>query len=168
MFKGKIDINPAVMEHIVEGYLSGPMQIVNGVSRAARSVATGEEMKTRDKLFINRLMLDTHDNEKDSYYNDLYYYFKEFDKEAKRIDAKLKDRRGEESKQIDEFYDSKMYRYMVVFKEFENAEKHYNKVKKGDDEEAVKDAEAEVNRIHKEIAERCMEIYLEDQDEQVK
>lgn len=164
VFKGDIDINPAILEHWVEGYLSGPMQIVNGVTRAVRAADRGEKMKTRDKLFINRLILDTHDNDRDAYYNDLYYYFKEYDKEAKRIDSKLKDRQADGSKQVEDFYVSKMYRYMEVFKEYESEERHLNKVKKGDDEDAVKEAESEVNRIHREVAERCMEIYLEKED----
>ena len=114
--------------------------------------------------------MDTNDNAHDAYYNGLYYYFKERDKEAQRLEAGMK---GHETKQHDEFLNSEDYKYMQVFEEYRSNERALNKMIKNAQNDGDKDEvdrlNAQIDGIREEIAKRCLAIYFgRDTEEEVK
>ena len=160
--RGKIDLNPAIVEHFVKSYLSGPYQIVGGVGGLIGKARRGEKITTRDIPVWNRLMMNANDNSRDAYYSAMYYYFKDRDKEAQRLESKMK---GHETKQYDDFQHSKDYAYMLIFKQYESNERALNKMKKEAQNEGreddVKDVENETMDIRTSIAKECLDVYFD-------
>ena len=154
--------NPAIIEHLVESYLSGPYQIVVRVPEAIAKTVKGE-VTTRDIPLWNRLFLNTNDNNRDSFYSNMYYYFKEEDTEAKRRHSQYKSRKKEGN--VADFYDSKMYKYMLVFKKYEANEKAYRKLEKQYEEKGDMDKKKEYEKKLEEtrykIAKECLDIYFD-------
>ena len=153
--------NPAIIEHLVESYLSGPYQIVVRVPEAIAKTVKGD-VTTRDIPLWNRLFLNTNDNNRDSFYSNMYYYFKEEDTEAKRRHSQYKSRKKEGN--VADFYDSKMYKYMLVFKKYEANEKAYRKLEKQYEEKGDMDKKKEYEKKLEEtrykIAKECLDIYF--------
>ena len=157
-------MNPAVIEHLVESYLSGPYQIVGGITRTVKNAAKGEFI-IRETPIVSRILLNTNDNQRDAYYSNMYYHFKALDKEAQRINTEYKSRRKSGDKNVEDFYASKDYKYMLVFKRYEKMDKAYRKMEKRATESGDKD---EVKRlrdlqedVHRRIAEECLAIYFD-------
>ena len=158
--RGWIDLNPAIVEHLVESYFSGPYQIVVRTPEAVGKAVKGE-VTVRDIPLLNRIILNTNDNQRDAYYSNMYYYFKEKDTEAERIFSEYKQRGG---KELEDFVSRKDYRYMLVFKQYENEEKAIRKQGKQaelkGDKAGKEAAEDRIQQIHDEIARRCLDIYF--------
>ena len=159
--RGWININPAVVEHLVESYFSGPYQIVVRAPEAAVKVAKGEAT-VRDVPLLNRIILNTNDNQRDALYSNMYYYFKELNTEAARIHSEYKGR-PKEGKAAD-FYKSKEYQYMLVFKKYDSMERNLRKASKVMDEKGDKKAKEGYDKrledIHYKIAKECLDIYF--------
>ena len=160
--RGWVNINPAVVEHLVESYFSGPYQIVVRLPEAVAKMAKGEAT-TRDVPLWNRLFLNANDNQRDAFYSNMYYYFKEADTEAKRINSEYKGRKKEG--EVADFYQSKEYQYMLVFKKYEANEKGYRKLSKQYEEKGDKEKKKEYDRKLQEtqykIAQECLDIYFD-------
>jgi len=120
------------------------------------------DVTTRDIPLWNRLFLNTNDNNRDSFYSNMYYYFKEEDTEAKRRHSQYKSRKKEGN--VADFYDSKMYKYMLVFKKYEANEKAYRKLEKQYEEKGDMDKKKEYEKKLEEtrykIAKECLDIYF--------
>jgi hypothetical protein len=159
--RGVIDLNPAVVEHLIESYFSGPYQIVVRTPEAIGKAIAGEAT-IRDIPLLNRILLNTNDNRVDAFYSNMYYYFKEKDTEASRIYTEYKQRGG---KELEDFAKRKDFEYMMVFKQYENLEKAIRKQGKQAEQEGDKAgkeaADKRIQEIHEEIARRCLDIYFE-------
>lgn len=161
--RGWLDLNPAIVEHFVQSYLSGPYQVVGGIGTLIGKAGRGEDITTRDIPVWNRMFLNTNDNSRDAYYSGLYYYFKDRDKEARRLDAGMK---GHNTRQHQEFLASKDHEYMLVFKRNENKVRALNKQRKNaleaGDDAGVKRIDAQLDGIREDIAKECLAIYFRD------
>ena len=159
--RGFININPAVAEHLVESYFSGPYQIVVRLPEAAVKAVKGEAT-VRDVPLLNRIILNTNDNQRDALYSNMYYYFKELNTEAERINSEYKDRKKEGK--VEDFYKSKDYQYLLVFKKYDTMERSLRKMSKTMAEKGDLDAKAESDKkleeIHYRIAKECLDIYF--------
>ncbi len=160
--RGSIDFNPAIVEHFVKSYLSGPYQIVGGIGTIVGKKMRGEEIATRDIPVLNRVLMNTNDNSRDAYYSGLYYYFKDRDKEARRLDTGM---RGHQTQQANDFRMSKDYAYMLIFKKYESNERALNQMKKAaqnaGNEDAVKNVELKTTGIRENIAKECLDVYFD-------
>jgi len=160
--RGWININPAVAEHLVESYFSGPYQIVVRLPEAVVKIAN-KTAAVRDVPLLNRIILNTNNNQRDAYYSNMYYYFKGLDTEAERIHSEYKDRPKEGK--VADFYKSKDYRYMLVFKKYDKAERELRKASKVMDEKGDKDAKKayddRLQDIQYRIAQECLDIYFD-------
>ena len=159
--RGWVNINPAIVEHLAESYFSGPYQIVVRVPEAVAKIAKGEAT-VRDVPLLNRIILNTNDNQRDAYYNNMYYYFKEKNTEAERIHSEYKGRPKEGK--VAEFYQSDNYKYMLIFSKYEKIERELRKASKQMDEKG--DAENKkkyddwLQDIQYRIAQECLDLYF--------
>lgn len=159
--RGWVNINPAIVEHLVESYFSGPYQIVVRLPEAAVKIAKGEAT-VRDIPLLNRIILNTNDNQRDAYYNNMYYYFKEKNTEAERIHSEYKGRPKEGK--VAEFYQSDNYKYMLIFNKYDKIERELRKAsklmaEKGDDARK-KEYDDWLQDIQYRIAKECLDIYF--------
>ena len=153
--------NPAVIEHLVESYLSGPYQIVVRVPEAIGKAVSGD-LKVRDVPLLNRIIQNTNDNQRDAFYSNMYYYFKEKNTDAERVNTEYKNRKKEGN--VKDFYNSKDYKYMLVFKKYDKMESALRKASKMDEERGDKDAKKrnddKLQEIQYRIAQECLDIYF--------
>ena len=160
--RGSIDFNPAIVEHFVKSYLSGPYQIIGGVGTIIGKKMRGEEITDRDIPVWNRVFMNTNDNSRDAYYSGLYYYFKDRDKESRRLDTGM---RGSQTQQAKDFRKSKDYAYMLIFKKYESNERALNQMKKAaqnaGNDDAVKNVELKTTDIRERIAKECLDVYFD-------
>lgn len=161
-------MNPAVIEHLVESYLSGPYQIVGGAVKAVENAVSGETT-IRDIPILSRVLLDTHDNQRDAYYSNLYYHFKALDKEAQRIHSEYKTRRRSGDSNVEDFYASDDYQYMLVFKAHEKKDRILRKMEKianeNGDKEGARKSRLNQEEMRREIVEECLRIYFKERPE---
>lgn len=168
--RGWVNINPAIVEHLVESYFSGPYQIVVRLPEAAVKIAKGEAT-VRDVPLLNRIILNTNDNQRDAYYNNMYYYFKEKNTEAERIHSEYKDRQKEGK--VAEFYQSDNYKYMLIFSKYDDIERRLRKAsrqmaEKGD-KEKQKEYDERLQNVQYQIANECLNLYFKrNEQEEVK
>lgn len=161
-YRGWIDLNPAIVEHFVKSYFSGPYQILGGFGELIGKKARGEEITTRDIPVWNRIVMNANDNKRDAYYSAMYYYFKDRVKEAQRLEAAMK---GHTSEQYNEFRHSQDYAYMLTFGAYDSNERNYNKMRKEalnvGDKELAKEIDRERDTMREEIAKQCLDIYFD-------
>ena len=73
---GAVNINPAVVEHLAEGYLGGMLTFLNETGKTA-SMAWDEDMrKLRNVPFANVLLQKNDERTASSYVNDMYWHYK--------------------------------------------------------------------------------------------
>lgn len=163
---GTINLNPAAIEHYINGYLSGPVNIASLVTNNIRSVRRGEPVKTKDKVVMGRLLYDVNDYDRDAYYTDMYYFFREYAKRAESIHSEFKDR-DQESKQVKEFYASKPYKYMLEFQKAASSERKWkremNEAEKNGEKELADNRKSKIQRLHEDVGRRCLEIYFKEE-----
>ena len=80
-------VNPAVIEHLVDGYLGGPAQFMNKVVSSAEMAFGDKEFDLRGVPFANRLLMSNNTTMSRKTVNNYYYRHKE---EAERIDRLVK------------------------------------------------------------------------------
>lgn len=85
--RGAIQINPAVIEHLVDGYLGGPAQFMNKVVSSAEMAFGDKEFDLRAVPFVNRVLMSDNTTMSKKTVNNYYYRHKE---EAERIDRLVK------------------------------------------------------------------------------
>ena len=169
--------NPAVVEHLVDSYFSGPYQLVvklpvalgktaKGIYHAVdegNAKVIGDYVKIREVPLLNRILLNTNDNQRDAFYSNMYYYFKEKNTEAERINGEYKNR--ERTGKVADFYGSKDYRYMLVFKKYEKIESTLRKAAKNAEsqgDEANRDLyDGKLQDVQYAIAKECLDIYFD-------
>ena len=158
--RGTFNFNPAVVEHLVESYFSGPYQIVVRVPEAVAKGVKGE-LKVRDVPLLNRIILNTNDNKRDAYYSNMYYYFKEYADEADRLDSDYEKTSPEHRKEVRESTD---FKYTLVFKKYSTMESQIKKAKKlaqgKGDLDKVQEYDNQLEQIHYRIAKECLDIYF--------
>lgn len=160
--RGWVNINPAIVEHLVESYFSGPYQIVVRAPEAAIKAVNGEAT-VRDIPLLNRIVLNTNDNQRDAYYSNMYYYFKEKNTEAERIHSEYKGRPKEGK--VADFYQSDNYKYMLVFSKYDKVERELRKASKlmaeKGDEASKEKYDEKLQNIQYQIAKECLDIYFD-------
>ena len=160
--QGAINVNPDIIEHLVNGYLGGMVREAELATRYIRAKKRGEPVKKQEIPLIGRILYDV--GERDAHYTDLYYHFRELAQKAESLDKKFRDRSDTGSKQIEEFYCSKDYQYMLAFKEAEAEERDLRAEKKDAerrvDKTGIKDAEQKIQHLHERIGKRCLDIYF--------
>jgi hypothetical protein len=80
-------VNPAVIEHLVDGYLGGPAQFMNKVVSSAEMAFGDKEFDLRSVPFVNRVLMSDNTTMSKKTINNYYYRHKE---EAERIDRLVK------------------------------------------------------------------------------
>ncbi len=167
VLRGTFNINPAIVEHLVESYFSGPYQVVKLGAAGVKAVTKGG-VKTRDIPFWNRFVLNTNDNDRDAYYSNMYYYFKDISTETERVFSEYK--KAGSTEHMKDLSKNKDYQYMLAFKMADAQEKALRKqgklAEQKGDLELKKQAEAKLQKLHEDIAKRCLDIYFD--REQVK
>lgn len=161
--RGAIQVNPAVIEHIVDGYLGGPAQFMNKVISSAEMAFGDKEFDMRSVPFVNRvLMLSNATTSKKTINN---YYFRHLE-EAEEIDRLVKNylkdaenpsfteqERAKAAEKAQKIIDSEEWAKAQAFLErastVEEATSQYKDAPAGTSDDFVFDQKAFANEVYK-------------------
>ena len=153
---GAVDLNPAVMEHLLKGYLGGYMQTANQFGKLGETVFGDRENEFRNWPVVSRFLQEGDERTKWRAVTERYFNLK---KEAEETDRQLKRYKkltelGEDHQaDIDELIKTDAYKRMEVYDFFENDIRKIQDVLKRNDlsDEERKQVEGELNEIRLEL-----------------
>ena len=156
--KGAIDLNPAKIEYMLNGYFGGVFGTIDKLSKTAETIAGDREYDPRSILLVNRLVKAGDERTEYRAVNNEYFRLKE---EHDRLKTRL--RHYEEdtdngifdyAEKIDFLYNSPEYERYEIFEDYhEDIDDLYNELKEAVSDEERKDIEAELNELKKEMIE---------------
>ena len=153
---GAVDLNPAVMEHLLKGYLGGIMQTADQFGKLGETVFGDRENEFRNWPVVSRFLQEGDERTKWRSVTERYFNLK---KEAEETDRQLKRYKrltelGEDHQaDIDELIKTDAYKRMEVYDSFENDIQKIQDVLKRNDlsDEERKQVEGELNEIRLEL-----------------
>ena len=154
--KGAVDVNPAEVENILEGYLGGAARTVNMLVKSGETMFANRDFEWRNVPIANRFIKGTDERTqlkavKDRYYN----YLDEFN-ETKRLEREYKNRADkgvlEYAEELNFLYNSKEYLRMTITEDFVKEIGKLNEQKNNaDDDNERKAIESEQNILMTEV-----------------
>ena len=162
--KGAIDINPAKIEHLLEGYFGGVASTIDKMTKTAETVAGTREYDPRSILLVNRLVKAGDERTEYRAVNNEYFRLKE---EHDRIGTRLRHYENDTdngvfdyAEKIDFLYNSPEYRRWEVFETYRpDIDALYDELKETVDEQEHKEIETELNEVKKEMIEAMRPTY---------
>lgn len=157
--KGAVDINPAKVEYLLNGYFGGVFSTIDKMTKTAETLAGNREYDPRSILLVNRLVKAGDERTEYRAINNEYFRLKE---EHDRIKGRLRNYENDTdngifdyAEKIDFLYNSPEYERFEIFEDYKpDIDALYDELKEagesGDSEE-VKDIERELNDVKKEM-----------------
>lgn len=153
---GAVDLNPAVMEHLLKGYLGGIMQTADQFGKLGETVFGDRENEFRNWPVVSRFLREGDERTKWRAVTERYFNLK---KEAEETDRllkrykKLTELGDDHQADIDELVKTDAYKRMEVYDFFENDIRKIQDVLKRNDlsEEEREQVEEELNKIRLEL-----------------
>ena len=154
--KGSIDINPAKIEHLLEGYFGGVASTIDKMTKTVETVVGTREYDPRSILFVNRLVKAGDERTEYRAVNNEYFRLKE---EHDRIGTRLRNYENDTdngifdyAEKIDFLYNSPEYERWEIFEFYKgDIDDLYEELKEAVDDDERKDIERELNEIKKEM-----------------
>ena len=154
--KGAIDLNPAKIEYMLNGYFGGVFGTIDKLSKTAETIAGDREYDPRSLLLVNRLVKAGDERTEYRAVNNEYFRLKE---EHDRLKSRLKHYEEDTdngifdyAEKIDFLYNSPEYERYEIFEDYhEDIDDLYNELKEAISDEERKDIEAELNEVKKEM-----------------
>lgn len=84
--KGAINLNPAIMEHLVEGYGGGIYDFAKMMVSLPGLIASDEPLEVRDIPFVNKVLLSTDETNMYSHTNDAFNHYRNVSENAQRVE----------------------------------------------------------------------------------
>lgn len=121
---GWLNINPAAVEHILQGATGGVGTTIGKLYRGTVGQALGEDFTVRNTPFLSRLLTVTDDRYRNAHTTDLFNYYKaEAEHTKKRINTY---RRNGDSDKLDELIESRKYEVMRIYDSYRHTLEWYN------------------------------------------
>ena len=154
--KGTIDLNPAEIEYVFNGYFGGVFSTVDKLSKTAATIAGTRDYDPRSVLILNRLVKAGDERTEYRAVNNEYFRLKE---EHDRLKTRLKHYEEDTdngifdyAEKIDFLYNSPEYERYEIFENYQSdIDGLYNELKEAADDEERKNIETELNQVKKEM-----------------
>lgn len=154
---GWINLNPAVIEHLVEGYTGGAGTTVEKMLKFTVGRAVGGEFSVRSTPFLSRLLTINDERYRNAHTTDLFNYYKA---EAEHTRKRLRTySRNGDDKRLDALYDSKDYEIMLIYRQYKGLMEYYaDQLKLTDDKAERKRLMREQDEYRKQMIREISEI----------
>ena len=154
--KGAIDLNPAKIEYMLNGYFGGVFGTIDKLAKTAETVVGTREYDPRSILLMNRLIKAGDERTEYRAVNKEYFRLKE---EHDRLKARLKHYEEDTdngvfdyAEKIDFLYNSPEYERYEIFEDYRrDIDALYDEMREAVDDEERKDIETELNEAKKEM-----------------
>ena len=158
--KGTIDINPAKVEYILNGYFGGAFGTIDKLVKMGETAFGDREYDPRNILLVNRLVKAGDERTEYRAVNNEYFRLKEEHDQLKtRLRHYEKDTDNgifDYAEKIDFLYNSPEYERYEIFEYYrKDIDDLYDELKEAVDEEERRIIEAELNELKKELIEEA-------------
>ena len=161
--RGEIQINPAVLEHLVDGYLGGPAQFLNQIVSSAEMIIDDKEFDLRSVPFLNVTRMSRGLSMNNKTTNNYYYKYRKDAKELKRLlngytkDSQdpnfTEEERAEAAAKAHNIRNSEEWRKAQEFlrrtSAVEDIEEQFKNAPKGTSDEVIYEMKARANEVYK-------------------
>lgn len=134
--KGIINLNPAMVEHLVEGYGGGIYdfgKLIVGIPGLIYDAVWGEGVEVREIPFVNKVLLSTDETNMNSHVNEAFYYYRGISENAERVENEY--RQSDDPSRADDYRKEDDWRIHMLFRQYEEDLKMADeKVKKAVDD----------------------------------
>ena len=156
--KGAIDINPAKVEYILNGYFGGVSNTIDKLTKSAETIAGQREYDPRSFLLLNRILKNGDERTESRAINNEYYRAKEeHDKLKARIKHYEKDTDNgvfDYAEKIDFLYNSPEYARYEIFEDYnKEIDGLYDEMKEATDDDERKVIDNELTALKKQMIE---------------
>lgn len=154
--KGNIDLNPAKIEYVLNGYFGGVSGTVDKMVKTAETLSGTRDYDPRNVLLMNRLVKAGDERTEYRAINNEYFRLKkEYDQLKNRLKHYEEDTDNgifDYAEKIDFLYNSPEYERYEIFENYRrDIDNLYNELAEVIDDEERKDIEAELNELKKEM-----------------
>ena len=140
--KGTIDINPAQVEHILNGMFGGYVVIVNQLVKMAETAMGERDFDWRNMIIANRVITNGDERVKEKRTTGMYYKIKEEVEENRRlINSYRKDEMDEKADKLE------TPEYENALEDLKESQKNIKDIKEMIDETSDKDIQKELNKL---------------------
>lgn len=156
--KGAIDINPAKVEYILNGYFGGVSNTIDKLTKSAETIAGKREYDPRSFLLLNRVLKSGDERTEARAINNEYFRVKE---EHDMIKERLKHYENDTdngvfdyAEKIDFIYNSPEYARYEIFEDYrKDIDSLYDELKEAVDDDERKSIESELTELKKQMIE---------------
>ena len=154
---GWLNINPASVEHILQGATGGAGTTIGKLYRGTVGQVLGEDFAVRNTPFLSRLLTVTDDRYRNAHTTELFDYYKaEAEHTKKLINTYIK---NDDDKKLDKLYDSEDYEIMQIYDSYKGMMKYYNdELKYTTDKKERKALMREQDALRKEMIQEISDI----------
>ena len=159
--KGWLNFNPAVAQHLIEGFGGGLLSFMGQIVTTAEDAIGGKPVQLRTSPIANRFFLDTDEYMRDSYVNKEYYFFKGIaDQTKSRLGKYQYNKPDEDYIRVQQVLDSKDYKYLELYNDYKKEIDAYSKdIKNAADINERKELMAEQDALKKAFVDECIEVF---------
>ena len=154
---GWLNINPAAVEHILQGATGGAGTTLGKLYRGTVGQVLGEDFTVRNTPFLSRLLTVTDDRYRNAHTTELFDYYKAEAEHTKKL-LKTYTRDGKD-KRLDRLYENGDYDIMTIYESYRKPLQWYNdELKVTDDKKERKALMREQDALRKEMIKEISEI----------
>lgn len=159
--KGWMNFNPAVAQHLIEGFGGGLLTFLGQIVTTAEDAISGKPVQLRTTPVVNRFFLDTDEYMRNSYINTEYYYFKGIaDQTKSRLGKYQYNKPDEDYIRVQEVLDSKDYKYLELYNDYKkDIDSYQEDIKNAAELEEKRQLMAEQDELKKAFVDECIEIF---------
>ena len=158
--KGKIDINPAAIQHILEGYFGGVATTIDRLAQTAEIIAGQREYDPRSILLLNRVVKNGDERTEYRAINNEYFRLKD---EHDRLRARVRNYEHDTkegifdyAEKLDFLYNSPEYARYEIFEKYRpDIDSLYDELKETVDENDKKEIETLLNEVKRLLVEEA-------------
>ena len=147
--KGWININPAMVEHLIEGYGGGLYDFAKMMVSFPAMLLSGEEIEVRDIPFVNKVALSVDETNMFSHTNEVFYYYKDIADNAERVEKEY--RNSDDPSRADAYRQEEDWRIHLLFEQYDAELKDLNEKLKNaadkDEEDLIKQQQNAVREL---------------------
>ena len=147
--KGWININPAMVEHLVEGYGGGLYDFAKMMVSFPAMLLSGEEIEVRDIPFVNKVALSVDETNMYSHTNEVFYYYKDIADNAERVEKEY--RNSDDPSRADAYREEEDWRVHQLFEQYDAELKDLKEKLKNaadkDEEDLIKQQQNAVRKL---------------------
>jgi N12 class adenine-specific DNA methylase len=154
---GWININPAVVEHLLQGATGGAGTTIGKMYRGTIGQIFGEDFAVRNTPFLSRLLTITDDRYRNAHTTELFDYYKAEAEHTKKL-VRQYSKNGDEKK-LDKILNSEDYEIMLIYESYRGMMNYYNEeLKVTEDKKERKELMREQDSLRKEMINEISEL----------